>query len=91
VAVDLRIDGPVTATVYAVDRIAAGIEPHGDVVELSGGDGKISVVPFDLPEPNVEDFIRRAFRRISVRLVAQLSRDQVLAITEPNSAEERGA
>jgi hypothetical protein len=31
VAVDLRIDGPVTATVYAVDRIAEGIGPHGDV------------------------------------------------------------
>jgi hypothetical protein len=48
-------------------------------------------VPFELPEPNVEDFIRRAFRRISVRLVAQLFRDQVIAVTEPNSPEERGA
>ncbi len=89
VAVDLRIDGPVTATVYAVDRIAQGIGPHGDVAET--GDGEISVVPFDLPEPNVEDFIRRGFRTISVRLVAHLFRDQVLAVTGPNLPEERGA
>jgi hypothetical protein len=74
VAVDLRIDGPVTATVYAVDR----------------GDGEISVVAFALPEPNVEDFIRRTFRRISVRLVAQLFRDHVLAVTENSSTEVTG-
>jgi hypothetical protein len=53
--------------------------------------GRRPVVPFDIPELNVEDFIRGAFRRISIRLVAQLFRDQVLAITEPNSPEERGA
>jgi hypothetical protein len=87
VAVDLRIDGPVTATVYAVDRFSQGLGPHGDVAKLGESDGEIPVVAFDLPEPNVEDFIRRAFRRISIRLVAQLFRDQVLAITEP---EERG-
>ena len=90
-AVDLRIDGPVTATVYAVDRIAQGIGPDGDLVKLGDGSSEISVVPFDLPEPSVEDFIRHAFQRISVRLVAQLFRDQVLAVTEPNSPEERGA
>ena len=87
VAVDLRIDGPVTATVYAVDRFSQGLGPHGDVAKLGESDGEIPVVAFDLPEPNVEDFIRRSFRRISIRLVAQLFRDQVLAITEP---EERG-
>ena len=87
VAVDLRIDGPVTATVYAIDRIAQGIGPHGDVAELGEGDGEMSVVPSGLPQPKVEDFIRRAFQRISVRLVAQLFRDQVLAVTEPNSAQ----
>ena len=79
----------VTATVYAVDRIAQGIGPDGDVLEL--GEGEISVVPFDLPEPSVEDFIRRAFQRISVRLVAQLFRGQVLVVTEANSPEEGGA
>lgn len=91
VAVDLRIDGLVTATVYAVDRIAQGIGPDGDLVKLGEGSGEISLVPFDLPEPNVGDFIRRAFQRISVRLVAQLFRDQVLTVTKPNSPKERGA
>jgi hypothetical protein len=61
VAVDLRIDGLVTATVYAVDRIAQGIGPDGDLVKLGEGSGEISLVPFDLPEPNVGDFIRCAF------------------------------
>jgi hypothetical protein len=56
-----------------------------DVAELGEGNSEISVVPFDITGPNVEDFIRRAFRRISIRLVAQLFRDQVLAVTEPNS------
>jgi hypothetical protein len=91
VALDLRIDGPVTATIYAVGRIAQGTVPGGDVAALGEGDSEISVVPFDLTGPNVEDFIRRAFRRISIRLVAQLFRDQVLAVAEPNSPEERGA
>jgi hypothetical protein len=91
VAVDLRIDGPVTATLYAVDRFSQGRGPHDDVAALGEGDGEISVVAFDLPEPNVEDFIRRAFRRISIRLVAELFRGRVLAVTEPNSPEERGA
>jgi len=88
VAVDLRIDGLVTATVYAVDRIAQGIGPDGDLVKLGEGNSEIPVVPFDIPEPNVEDFVRHAFRRISIQLVAQLFRDQVLAVTEPNSPEE---
>jgi hypothetical protein len=91
VAIDLRVEGPVTATVYAVDRIAQGFGPHSDVAELGEGDGEIPVVPFELPEPNVEDFIRRAFQRISVRLVTQLFHDHVLAVTLPNSPEERGA
>ena len=40
-------------------------------------------VPFELPGPSVEDFIRRALQRISIRLVARLFRGQVLAVTEP--------
>ena len=77
-----------TATVYAVDRIAQRIGPHGDGAELGAGRGEILVVPFELPGPSVEDFIRRALQRISIRLVAQLFRGQVLAVTEPNSLEE---
>lgn len=88
VAIDLRVEGPVTATVYAVDRIAQGIGPHSDVAELGEGDGEIPVVPFELPEPKVEDFIRRAFQRISVRLVTQLFHDHVLAVTERSSPQD---
>jgi hypothetical protein len=88
VAVDLRIDGPVTATVYAVDRFSQGLGPHGDVAELVEGGGEIPVVAFDLPEPNVENFILRAFRRISVRLLAQRVRDDVLVVTQTSSIED---
>jgi hypothetical protein len=49
------------------------------------------VVPFDIPEPTVEDFIRHAFRRISVRLVTQDFGDQVLVVIEPRQAEDPGA
>ena len=43
---------------------------------------------FNLPEPNVEDFIRLGFKRISVRLVTQALRDQVLVVTELRPAED---
>ena len=88
VAVDLRIDGP--ATVYAVDRFPQGLGPHGDVAKLGEGGGEIPVVAFYLREPNVEDFIRRAFRRISVHLVAQLVRNDVLVVAKPSSTGEQG-
>jgi hypothetical protein len=45
-------------------------------------------VAFDLPEPNVENFILRAFRRISVRLLAQRVRDDVLVVTQTSSIED---
>ncbi len=85
VAVDLKVDGPVTATVYAIDRIENAITLHGEIIELGRRRGEVPVVPFDLPEPSVEDFIRRAFKRISVRFVAQDLRDQVLVVAEPTS------
>jgi hypothetical protein len=81
VAVDLIVDGPTTATVYAFDRIEHGISLHAEIIELGRSRGEVPVVPFDLPEPNVEEFIRHAFKRISVRLVTQTLRDQVLVVT----------
>jgi hypothetical protein len=45
-------------------------------------------MPFDIPEPNVEDFLRFAFRRISVRLVTQELHDEVLVVIEPPQAED---
>jgi len=87
-AVDLRVDGPVTATVYAIDRVEQGIARHAEIAELSESLGEIPVVPFDIPEPNVEDLIRHAFRRISVRLVTQHFRDHALVVIEPRAIED---
>jgi hypothetical protein len=44
-------------------------------------------VPFDIPEPNVADLMRHAFKRISIRLVAEHFRDHAL-VTEPSSIED---
>lgn len=84
--VDLKVDGPVTATVYAIDRIEHAISLHGDIIELGRSRGEVPVVPFDLQEPGVEEFIRHAFKRIAVRFVTQDLRDQVLVIDQPDSA-----
>jgi hypothetical protein len=82
-AVDLRIDGSLTATAYAIDRIEHGITRHDEIAELSETDGEIPVVPFDIPQHDVEELIRHAFRRISVRLVTQHLSDHVLVVNEP--------
>ena len=87
-AVDLRVDGPVTATVYAIDRVEHGLARHAEIAELSESLGEIPVVPFDIPEVNVEDLIRHAFRRISVRLVTQHFRDHALVVIEPRAIED---
>ena len=88
-AIDLIVDGPVAATIYAVDRVEQGISLHAEIVELGQRAGEIPVVQFDLAEPGVEEFIRKAFKRISVRLVAQHLRDQVLVVTRSTSAGAR--
>ena len=90
-AVDLSIDGPVTAIVYAIDRVEHGITRHGEIAELSASERQIPVVAFDIPEPNVEDLIRHAFRRISILLVTQHLPDLELVVTEPSSIEDVGA
>ena len=84
-AIDLKVDGPVTATVYAIDRVAHGISLHAAIAALGESLGEIPVVQFNLPEPKVEEFIRHAFRRMSVRLVTEALRDQVLVVTAPGS------
>jgi len=58
VGIDVGVDGPTSATVYAIDRCEHSIAEGGQ----SGGE--ISVVEFSLPEPKVEDFIRLAFDQI---------------------------
>ena len=49
--------------------------------------GEIPVVRFDIPEMDAGDFIRHAFRRMSVRLVIQDLGDQALMVSEPSSAQ----
>lgn len=87
VAVDLAVDGPTTATVYAIDRVEHGMSRLAEVIELGRSRGEVPVVPFDLPAPSVEEFIRHAFKRISVWLVTQTLCDQVL-VAEPASAQD---
>jgi hypothetical protein len=84
-AIDLKVDGPVTATVYAIDRVAHGISLHAAIAALGESLGEIPVVQFNLPEPNVDEFIRHAFRRMAVRLVTEALRDQVLVVTASSS------
>ena len=88
-AVDVSIDSPVTLTVYAIDRVEHGITRHSQLAELSASQRQIPVVAFDIPEPNVEDLIRHAFGRISIRLVTQHLPDLVLVVTEPSSIRPR--
>lgn len=90
-AIDLTVDGPVTATVYAIDRVVHGISLHAAIAELGESLGEIPVVQFNLPAPNVEEFISYAFRRISVRLVTEDLRDQVLVVTESGATPDLGA
>src|SRR3954469_9308306 len=63
-ALDLKVDDAVTATIYAVDRIEHGISLQADIIELGQGGREIPVVQFDLAQPGVEEFIRHAFTRI---------------------------
>jgi hypothetical protein len=90
-AIDLTVDGPVTATVYAIDRVVHGISLHAAIAELGESLGEIPVVQFNLAAPNVEEFISHAFRRISVRLVTEDLRDQVLVVTESGATPDLGA
>jgi hypothetical protein len=90
-AIDLKVDGPVTATVYAIDRVAHGISLHAAIAALGESLGEIPVVQFNLPEPNVDEFIRHAFRRMAVRLVTAALRDQVLVVTASSSTPDTDA
>jgi hypothetical protein len=87
VGIDLKVDGSTTATVYAIDRAEQAVVRQSEIVELGEARGEIPVVPFDIPEPSVEDFIKHAFRRISVRLVTQDLHDQLLMVIEPSPSD----
>jgi hypothetical protein len=87
-AVDLRVEGRTTATVYATDRVS-----HPDAVPSEIGvrcpnQCDVPMVRFDLPEASAEEFIRHAFSRISIRLVTQPLHDHAVVVTQPNAAED---
>ena len=87
VGIELNVDGPTTAAVYAFDRSVHSVARLEEIVELGLSRGQIPVLRFDIPEVDAGEFIRHAFRRISVRLVIQDLRDQPLIVSEPSSAQ----
>lgn len=87
-AVDLRVEGRTMATVYAIDRVEHPAAPPSEIAARGRSQGKIPVVPFDLPEASAEELIRHPFSRIAVRLVTQPLRDHALLVTEPNSIQD---
>jgi hypothetical protein len=94
VGIELNVDGPTTAAVYAFDRLEHSIARLEQIVELGLSRGEIPVVRFDIPEIDAGDFIRHAFKRISVQLLVHDLRDQALKVSEPSSAkadEARGS
>jgi hypothetical protein len=59
-----------------------------EIAERRHSQGDVPVVSFELPEARVEEFLRRAFSRISIRLVTESYRDHALVVTEPKSTED---
>jgi hypothetical protein len=88
VGMDLVVDDSTTATVYAFDRLEHSVAGLDEIIELGQRRGEIPVVRFDIPEIDVRDFIRHAFKRISVRFVTQPLRDQVLVVGELRPTED---
>jgi hypothetical protein len=85
VGIDLNVEGSTNATVYAVDRVEQAVAGQAEVGNTRG---EIPVLAFDIPEPNIEEFLRHAFRRISVRLVRQDLRDHALLVIERPAAKD---
>jgi hypothetical protein len=58
VGIDVGVDGPMTATVCAIDSHAHSM------AELDQSGGELPIVEFSLPESKLEEFIRLAFDQI---------------------------
>ena len=87
-AFDLTVNGASTATVYAIDRAEHPDALRSEIADRGQSQGDVPVVPFDLPEASAEEFIRRAFSKISFRLVTQSLRGHALVVTEPRHTED---
>jgi hypothetical protein len=86
--IELNVDGSTTATIYAIDRIEHAISRQDEIVQLGRSRGEIPVTRVEIPEPHVEEFLQHAFKRISIRMVTQDLRDQVLVVIESTVAED---
>ena len=84
-AVDLSIDGPVTATVYAIDRVKHGITRHRELAELSAS----AAVRDTSSAVNVMASGRRWPRPIAVSELAHAREPRALQRSE-HSAEQQG-
>jgi hypothetical protein len=83
VGVDLTIwEGTTLVSLYAVDRLAHGLGDRADLEELGADRGEIPVVEFPMPHQQVEEFLRDAFKRISLRLVARGVREHPLVVAD---------
>jgi hypothetical protein len=81
-AVDLRVEGRTTATVYAIDRVQHPDAVPSEIATRNQNQGDVPVVPFDLPEASAEEFMKYAFSRISFRLVTQLLHNHALVVAD---------
>jgi hypothetical protein len=82
-AFDPRVQGRTPATLYATDRVEHPDALSG-IATRNQNQGDVPVVPFDLLEASAGEFIRRAFSRISVRVVTQPLHDHALVVTGPS-------
>src|SRR4029453_2353852 len=88
VGMDLVVDDSKTATVYPFARCGLSVGRLDEIIELGQRRGEIPVVRFDIPEIDVRDFIRYAFRRISVRFLTQPLPAQCLVAGELGPTED---
>ena len=82
-AVDLRSNGVTEATVYAIDR-SEHPNTLQSVDDYHVSQHGIPVVPFPVPEPNVQPLISHALGEISVRLVIQRLHNHALVVSRPS-------
>ncbi len=80
VGVDLAVAPEAAATVYAVDRVAHQVDTLAEIENLGWNTGELPVVAFEVPAEQARDFASRAFKRLSIRMVARDLRDQMLAV-----------
>jgi hypothetical protein len=81
-SVDLRVKTSAAVTVYAIDKVAHGVQTAADVADLAAERGQLPVRAFPVSSPSVEDFVNGAFKQLSVRLVSRDVQDYPLAVAD---------